>query len=360
MGTHPSYELFEELGRGQTTVVYRGWDSALSRPIAVKQLQEKFQQDARRKQQFIEQAQFLANLKHENVLNVYSLEPQLGWIVMELMKGSMETKLKEGALPPDLVRSIVRQSLRALVYLHGQDRIHGKVRPSNILIDEQGRVKLSDFETGGSQGEIPVPKGEEKYMAPELLNPDFGPVSRQLDLYCLGFTALELLTGDRFNSLFPGVGKHAADAKMSWIRWHSSEEELKPASELVRRLPGDLAQAIDLMTKKHVSERPETADEVLDLLSDAPDMSIELAPENSVEIPRAPAPAAAAAEKRPVGAQHVPRPAAPAARSQPGLNKRCAAEKQPEKQQPRTSRRSRAKRVFPWQTPRSSIPSPSS
>jgi serine/threonine protein kinase/tetratricopeptide (TPR) repeat protein len=284
MAFHPNYELFEELGRGETTVVNRGWDSALNRPIAVKQLQEKFQKDERRKQKFIEQAQFLANLSHENVLSVYSLEPKHGWIVMELMKGSMEAKLKEGPLSADLVRSVVRQSLKALAYLHDQDRIHGKVRPSNILIDEHGRVKLSDFETGDSEGELPVPKGEEKYMAPELLKPEFGAVGRQLDLYCLGFTALELLVGDRFKALFPGFGEHTADAKMSWIRWHSSEDELKPAIELVRRLPSDLGQLLDKLLKKRVADRPASAHAALEMLSDTPDISVELAPEHSTYV----------------------------------------------------------------------------
>ena len=140
-----SYELLEEIGSGGTARVYHGWDCELKRPVAIKQIDDRIRQDPRCMEQFWEDAQFLANLEHDNIINVYGVEKKQGWLIMELMQGSVADKVAGGPLPPDLVRSIMRQTLDALDFLHKKNRVHGQVRPTNILINDQGRVKLSDF-----------------------------------------------------------------------------------------------------------------------------------------------------------------------------------------------------------------------
>src|SRR5947209_7738179 len=120
---------------------------------------------------------------------------------MELMQGSLADKLAEGSLPADLVRSALRQALGGLAALHASRKFHGDVRPANLLFNDQGRIKLSDSAGIALGGEVLRPTGSSKYLAPELLNPTFGEVGVAVDLYCLGFTALELLKGPAFDKL---------------------------------------------------------------------------------------------------------------------------------------------------------------
>ena len=204
MNQHPAYELFEELGRGVNTVVYRSYDLSLGREVAIKELDENGRRDPRHRERFLREAQFLAQFEHDNVLRVYSVDTERGWIVMELMKGTLASIIADGPSDPDLVRSVLKQTLDALAFLHEKNKVHGTVRPTNLLINEAGRVKLSEFEQTDVGGELRAPKGSKKYLAPELIRPEFGDFGPSLDLYCLGFTALELLKGPQFESLFPG------------------------------------------------------------------------------------------------------------------------------------------------------------
>jgi formylglycine-generating enzyme required for sulfatase activity len=189
---------------------------------------------------------------------------------MELMRGTLASKIEQGPSDPDLVRSVLKQTLDALAFLHEKQKVHGTVRPTNLLINDMGRVKLSEFEQTAVGGELRVPTGSKKYLAPELIRPEFGEFGPPTDLYCLGFTALELLKGPQFESLFPGTGKGAIDADIAWLRWHSSPDELASTKKLVKGIPDDLAHVLDRMLKKRVAERAQTAQEVLKELADRP------------------------------------------------------------------------------------------
>jgi serine/threonine-protein kinase len=270
MNQHPAYELFEELGRGSNTVVYRSYDLSLGREVAIKELDENSRRDPRQRERFLREAQFLAQFEHDNVLRVYSVDPERGWIVMELMKGTLASIIAAGPSDPDLVRSVLKQTLEALAFLHEKNKVHGTVRPTNLLINDAGRVKLSEFEQTAVGGELRAPKGSKKYLAPELIKPEFGGFGPPLDLYCLGFTALELLKGPQFDTLFPGTGKGAIDADIAWLRWHSSPDELPPAKKLIKNIPDDLAHVLDHMLKKRVADRPQSAHAVLKELADRP------------------------------------------------------------------------------------------
>ena len=277
MNQHPAYELFEELGRGVNTVVYRSYDLSLGREVAIKELDENSRRDSRQREQFLREAQFLAQFEHDNVLRVYSVDTERGWIIMELMKGTLASIISAGPSDPDLVRSVLKQTLDALAFLHEKNKVHGTVRPTNLLINESGRVKLSEFEQTAVGGELRAPKGSKKYLAPELIKPEFGGFGPSLDLYCLGFTALELLKGPQFETLFPGTGKGAIDADIAWLRWHSSPENLPPTKKLVKNIPDDLAHVLDRMLQKTVADRPQSAQEVLQELADKPLIAVPIA-----------------------------------------------------------------------------------
>ncbi len=174
MNQQPSYELFEELGRGVNTVVFRSYDLSLGREVAIKELDESARRDPRHRERFLREAQFLAQFEHDNVLRVYSVDTERGWIIMELMKGTLASLIANGPSDPDLVRSILKQTLDALAFLHEKNKVHGTVRPTNLLINECGRVKLSEFEQTDVGGELRAPQGSKKYLAPELIRPEFG------------------------------------------------------------------------------------------------------------------------------------------------------------------------------------------
>ena len=114
MAKHPNYEILETLGRGENSVVYRAWDVALSRDVAIKELVSEpgpdgGKADAARISQFLQEASFLAQFEHENVLRIHTVDQERGWIVMELMKGSLANQIAAEPMPADTVRSVLRQ-----------------------------------------------------------------------------------------------------------------------------------------------------------------------------------------------------------------------------------------------------------
>src|SRR5688572_5739457 len=104
MNQHPNYEIFEEIGRGTTATVYRAHDLSLKRDVAIKELTERLRKDPRRLQEFWEEAQFLAGIRHENIVQIHGLDKERGWIIMELMRNSLDSLIDNKGLPADLVR----------------------------------------------------------------------------------------------------------------------------------------------------------------------------------------------------------------------------------------------------------------
>ena len=274
---HPNYTVLDQIGEGEAATVFRARDQ-LKRSVAIKELREKFRRDPRQMEHFWDEASFLANLKHKNIVQVYGIEKDRGWIIMELMRGSLDQKLSEGPLRHDLLRSVLQQTLEGLQYLHDQGVLHGAVRPGNLLIDDQGQVKLSDSAGINADGVVRRPIGGSfKYLAPELANASLGTVTTAVDLYGVGVTALELLIGNRFDSLFSGVGPDVADPEIAWMRWHGSlNERLPPLKELLPGLPEDLNRVITRLLEKEVSKRYKSANEALDDLKKLPLLCVEL------------------------------------------------------------------------------------
>lgn len=267
--THPVYEVFNEIGRGNSATIYEGFDLNFERPVAIKQLRRgalRAEADA-----FKAEAKFLSGLSHPNIVHVYDYDGQRGWIVMELMRGSLAEQVRQGPLAADNVRDILRQSLRGLQCLHEKKKLHGEIKPGNLLIDELGAVKLCDTAGVDVNGEHRLPNDSQRHVAPEVLNSDeFGTPSYSVDLYCLGLVALELLTGAKFASLFKGVEKNVAKQHMAWAQWHASPgETLPPVKRIVGGVPNDLAAVIDGLLKKHVRERYASAADALAALGDS-------------------------------------------------------------------------------------------
>ncbi len=276
------YEKFEVIGRGRHAIVYEGHDHGpLDRAIAVKEISDS--QDPRKLKDFLEEASFLANLDHEHLLKVFFVDPTSNMVITELLEGSLDKLIEQqGPMSNDRVRSVMQQSLKALNYLHEKGIIFGALRPSKLMYSYRGKVRLGSFKKIGD-GVIPRPEVE-KYVAPETLNVSFGEVGPTLDFYCLGFTALELLLGDRFDDIFPVLSDDPGMAKVDWLRWHGSQEEVPPVEKLVPGIAPDLASALDRMLRKTVAERPQSALEVFRLLQDVDPIPVIDGVEQSIQM----------------------------------------------------------------------------
>jgi tRNA A-37 threonylcarbamoyl transferase component Bud32 len=193
------YRVIGEIGRGAMGRVYRAHDTTLGRDVAIKVIESADLHDNRpERERFVREARAAARLHHPNIAVVHDVDPEAGWLVMELVEGqSLRTVLKQALLPAATALKIARQVLSALVAAHAAGVIHRDIKPSNIMIGSELYVKLVDFgiarlleleDTGNSPG-TPA------YMAPEQMRG--GRVDHRADLFSLGATLYEAVVGER-------------------------------------------------------------------------------------------------------------------------------------------------------------------
>ncbi len=256
--------ILEEIGRGENTVVSRAYDRDLVRYVAVKALLPNATED--QKTRFLEQARFLAKLQDgnfANLVNVYSYDSKNAWMIMEYLPGSIEDRLRTGRLEDKVCLSILRQALEALKYLHDLGYIHGSIRPSNILIDEDGHIKLSDFRSPNRDGSIKPPQGSlTKYAAPEVWKGELGSIGPATDFYCLGMTMLDCLYGDSLDSKV-GQSEAIGGPELFWGRWHVSPDHSARVEKLIPKSWGVSGQILLEMLQQSPANRPQSASELL-------------------------------------------------------------------------------------------------
>lgn len=256
----------EELGVNQFARVFEAADEGMLRDVAIMEFHDRFRDDHEQWNQIWPQILGRTHVKHDHLVAIHDSIPDRGWIVMERMKGNYAEFLEGPGLSPDVVRGVMVNALEALSELHQQGYVHGDIKPKSLLYDRSGSCKLGfspGLEFGGM---IPHEGRNMKYVAPEMLESSFGTPGPATDMYCLGFTILELLVGNDFEKQVVGIAE-SVDARMSWIRWHSSQDDrIGPVEQLVRGIPSDLANVINRAINKRVDERFHSAQEALDLL----------------------------------------------------------------------------------------------
>jgi len=274
MQPHPRYEIREKIAAGDFATVFRARDRELNREVAVKQIHTQFLNDPRQLDLYWREAQLLAALEHPHVMTIYDIVRNRGWLILELMQGSLQQTAQGKPLEIAMVREALTGCLQALSFLHGNRVMHGDVKPSNLLLDKRGRIKLGDFglarRASNDQGSLL--KGTTRYMAPELISPQYGPVGPAADLYSLGFSAYELLCGSKFDSLFPSLRAFDRDKQIAWMMWHSADDRRLPdIHRVLEGVPDDLANVIQKLTQKRQALRYQSAAEALrDLKSEVP------------------------------------------------------------------------------------------
>lgn len=194
------YEIVEKIGSGGMSDVYKAKDHKLNRYIAVKILKQEFNSDRNFISKFKTEAQSAACLSHPNIVNVYDVgdEEDIHYIVMELIDGVTLKKYiqKKGRLEARETIGIAIQVAQGLEAAHAQNIIHRDIKPQNIIISKEGKVKVADFgiaRAATAQTISSNAMGSVHYISPEQARG--GYCDERSDIYSLGVTVYEMVTG---------------------------------------------------------------------------------------------------------------------------------------------------------------------
>jgi eukaryotic-like serine/threonine-protein kinase len=196
------YELQELVGSGGMSNVFRAYDRLLERSVAIKVLHEQFSRDADYVERFRREARSVAQLAHPHIVTVIDRGDENGrqYIVFEYIEGeNLKALVADGALPVDEAVEYGLQVASALDFAHKRGLVHRDVKPQNVLLNEEGQAKVTDFGIARSldvQGgtETGTVLGTSDYIAPEQARGD--QVDQKTDIYSLGAVLYELLTGE--------------------------------------------------------------------------------------------------------------------------------------------------------------------
>ena len=196
------YRLEGVLGYGGMAVVYLGYDAELDRQVAIKLLADNLASDAGLRQRFLREAKLAGRLTHPNIVHVYDAGEQDGrpYIVMEYVAGETlaEVLARERRLAPAAAVRLAMQACAGLEHAHAAGLVHRDIKPQNLLLREDGTLKVADFGIARSAHgtrltEIGSILGTAAYLAPEQAAGE--EVSAATDVYALGVVLFQLLTG---------------------------------------------------------------------------------------------------------------------------------------------------------------------
>src|SRR6266700_2534390 len=197
-----SYRILEKIGAGGMGVVYKGVDVGLDRLVAIKVLNPDLAHDPELISRFRAEAKAQANLNHPNIATLYAFLQVEGecLIVMELLEGDTfeELLLRRGKVPWSGAVSLTRQVLQGLGFAHGMGIVHRDIKPGNLMLTSTGTVKIMDFGIAKAFGSPTKTRtgqqmGTPLYMSPEQIRGE--PIDRRSDIYSLGITLYQLLSG---------------------------------------------------------------------------------------------------------------------------------------------------------------------
>jgi predicted Ser/Thr protein kinase len=231
----PGLEIDKVVGEGGMGVVYRAVQKQLGRTVALKVLSPALASDPQFVERFTREAKALAQLSHPNIVAVYDFGVHEGvpFLIMEFVEGTPLRKLLAAKkLSSERALELVPQICDALAYAHGRGVVHRDVKPENILIDREGRVKIADFGLAklAEPGQTRITRtqmvmGTPNYMAPEQIeNPS--TVDHRADIYSLGVVFYEMLTGELPLGRFKAPSQKApVDSRLDPVVLRSLEKE---------------------------------------------------------------------------------------------------------------------------------------
>jgi serine/threonine protein kinase len=205
MKTHLGhYEIVAELGRGGMGVVYKGFEPALNRFVAIKELSPSLAHDPSLVERFLREARSMAALNDPHIIQIYFIGQEAGqpFFVMEFVEGESLSALmkREGRLTPEVALKIMHQTAQGLATAHDKGVIHRDIKPGNLMLGSRGQVKIADFGIAlathdaskklTSTGEF---VGTPGYLSPEVCLGK--PVDQRSDIFALGIVLYEMLSG---------------------------------------------------------------------------------------------------------------------------------------------------------------------
>ena len=246
------YTLTERIATGGMGDVWRATDSVLGREVAVKVMRASTAEDPTFAERFRDEARHSAGMSHQNIATVYDYGEDEGvaYLVMELVEGEpLSQMIARGPMNPDQVRGIVGQAALALAAAHAAGVVHRDVKPANILITPDGRVKLTDFGIARAVDGASHTRTGEVLGTPQYLSPEQAlgkGATGASDLYALGIITQEMLTGRKpFDS---GSAVATALAQVN-----------DPPPPLPDGVPSDLRRIVDQSLAKDPADRPTSA-----------------------------------------------------------------------------------------------------
>ncbi|MGW1379118.1 Stk1 family PASTA domain-containing Ser/Thr kinase [Streptomyces sp. NPDC002446] len=250
------YRVQSRIAAGGMATVYRAVDTRLDRVLALKVMHPSLAADGAFVDRFIREAKSVARLSHPNVVGVFDqgTDGTYVYLAMEYVAGcTLRDVLRErGALQPRAALDILEPILAALGAAHRAGLVHRDMKPENVLIGDDGRVKVADFglvravdtNTTASTGSL---LGTVSYLAPEQL--EHGTADARVDVYACGVVLYEMLTG----------GKPHSGGSVAQVLYQHLHEDVLPPSELVPGLAPQLDELVALATARDPQQRAQDA-----------------------------------------------------------------------------------------------------
>ncbi|MFC8385051.1 Stk1 family PASTA domain-containing Ser/Thr kinase [Nocardia sp. NPDC057272] len=300
------YRIDAPIARGGMSMVFRGTDTRLDRPVAIKVMDPKFAGDPQFLSRFEFEARAVAKLKHPSLVAVYDqgVDGEYPFLIMELVEGGTLRELlrERGPMPPHAVRAVAEPVLRAIGTAHDAGLVHRDVKPENVLISDAGEVKIADFGlvravAAANTTSASVILGTAAYLSPEQVTT--GTADARSDVYSFGVLIFELLTGR-----VPFTGDNSLS-----VAYQRVENDVPAPSNFIGGVPPEFDALVAKATSRDPAQRFADANEMAAKLQTIA-MELNLPPY------RVPAPRDSAehlSESYQTGAAHHPgeRPATP-------------------------------------------------
>jgi serine/threonine-protein kinase len=280
------YQLLQKVGSGGMAEVFRARDSMLERYVAIKVLRADYTEDSSFQERFRQEARAAANLSHPNIVTVHDFGLDRGqlFIVMEHVPGSdLKTLIKQrGRFTVEEAIPLIVQACAGIGYAHRAGLVHCDVKPHNMLVTPDKRLKVTDFGIARALSTIhPDERSDVVWGSPQYFSPEQAagePPSPASDVYSLGIVLYEILTGS-----LPFVAASAQEL----ARLHLDAYP-HPIAEYLPDIPETLEQIINKVLSKEPSARYRTADQLGRVLlrfgtqpQSAPAPELSLTPEES-------------------------------------------------------------------------------
>ncbi|MEU6127873.1 Stk1 family PASTA domain-containing Ser/Thr kinase [Saccharopolyspora sp. NPDC047091] len=254
------YRVDSVIARGGMSVVYRGLDTRLDRPVALKVMDSHYSANPSFVERFELEARSAARLHHPSVVAVYDqgvdreVDGDRVYLVMQLVEGCTlrEVLLEQGALPLPMAVSVLRPMLSALAAAHHAGMVHRDIKPENVLVGLDGSVRVADFglvrataSAGSTTGNVIL--GTVAYLSPEQVTT--GDADARTDVYSAGVVLYELLTGRP---------PFAGDTALS-VAYQHVNADVPPPSEITPELPPAIDDLVLRATRRDPAGRPDDA-----------------------------------------------------------------------------------------------------